>query len=43
VATDAFGCEIDYAQIVKLYGNEAGPGQKHVETRIVPPRQLETC
>jgi IS1 family transposase len=35
-AEDAFGSEIDYAQLVKIYGNEAGPGQKHAEIRYSP-------
>jgi hypothetical protein len=30
---DAFGAEIDYAQLVKLYGNEVGPGMKAAEIR----------
>ena len=31
---DAFGCEIDYAQLIKLYGNEHGPV---TECRYSPP------
>jgi IS1 family transposase len=31
---DAFGSEIDYAQLIKLYGNEAGPV---TEARYSPP------
>lgn len=33
---DAFGSQIDYAQLVKIYGNEVGPNQKHAEIRYSP-------
>lgn len=33
---DAFGAEIDYAMLIKIYGNESGPEQKHAEIRYSP-------
>jgi hypothetical protein len=33
---DAFGSEIDYAQLVKIYGTEVGPTQNHAEIRYSP-------
>jgi IS1 family transposase len=33
---DAFGSEIDYAQLVKIYGSAVGPGQNHAEIRYSP-------
>jgi len=33
---DAFGSEIDYAQLIKIYGNATGPDQKHAEIRYSP-------
>lgn len=33
---DAFGSQIDYAQLIKIYGNEVGPNQKHAEIRYSP-------
>jgi hypothetical protein len=32
-AEDAFGAEIDYALLVKIYGDAVGPDQKHAEIR----------
>jgi IS1 family transposase len=33
---DAFGADIDYAQLVKFYGTEVGPIQNHAEIRYSP-------
>jgi IS1 family transposase len=33
---EAFGSEIDYAQLVKIYGHEIGPQTKHAEIRYSP-------
>jgi IS1 family transposase len=33
---DAFGCEIDFAQLVKIYGNAIGPDQGQAEVRYSP-------
>lgn len=32
----AFGSEIDYAMLVKIYGNQVGPQMKHAEIRYSP-------
>jgi len=32
----AFGSEIDYAQLVKIYGNNVGPAMNHAEIRYSP-------
>jgi IS1 family transposase len=36
-AEDAFGSEIDYAQLVKIYGREVGPNFKEAQVRYSPP------
>lgn len=33
---DAFGADVDFAQLVKIYGNEVGPGSKAPEVRYSP-------
>jgi len=33
---DAFGSEIDYAQLVKIYGTQVGPGSQSSEIRYSP-------
>lgn len=33
---DAFGAEIDYAQLIKIYGTEIGPGSAAAEVRYSP-------
>lgn len=33
---DAFGSEIDYAQLVKIYGTQLGPGSQNAEVRYSP-------
>jgi len=33
---DAFGSEIDYARLVKIYGRQVGPGSESAEFRYSP-------
>lgn len=39
---DAFGAEIDYAQLVKIYGTELGPGSQSAEVRYSPAQCMGT-